>query len=275
MISQDELTSMGNRKPARRGAEIPAAIRDALAVGAIESKNLVEWLNVDRLQLSRLICKQLGLSELASQIDELASADEKLAALKMSMRIGSLFATSIKIGDASFQFMSTHASDVVREWVAIVIGAQEKTSFARKLAHIKPFADDPNPGVREIAWIAMRRDVILDPTAAISRLVPWTGSRTANLRRYASEITRPCGVWAAHIPQLKDDPKPGLFLLEPLRADESKYVRDSVANWLNDAGKTHAPWVRELTKRWTKESPCKETDLIVRRAMRRLKAENS
>ena len=132
-------------------------------------------------------------------------------------------------------------------------------------------ADDENPGVREVAWIALRNRVIGELDTAIDCLVPWTGSRRERLRRYASEITRPCGVWAAHIPRLKETPEIGLPILEPIRADESKYVRDSVANWLNDASKTRGPWVREVASRWAKESACLETELILKRALRTLK----
>jgi 3-methyladenine DNA glycosylase AlkC len=265
-----DLIALQSRKPARRGSELTREVRDALSDGLIESKNLVEWLNVDRIRLVETIAKEINDEALSARAADVKESDEKLAALKLSMKLAQVLSPSIQLGDKNFQLLANHVSDVAREWAALIVGLKEQISFAKKLAWIKPFADDSNAGVREVAWISLRADVIRDPIIAIKGLIPWTGSRTHSLRRYASEITRPRGVWAPHIPLLKADPQPGLAILEPLLADESKYVRDSVANWLNDAGKTHPDWVREITCRWTEASPCKETQAIVKRALRNL-----
>jgi len=74
--------------------------------------------------------------------------------------------------------------------------------------------------------------------------------------------------WRAHVAALRADPSLGLAVLEPLRADPSKYVRDSVANWLNDASKDDPAWVRSVCARWTRESRGKETAYTVKRALR-------
>jgi 3-methyladenine DNA glycosylase AlkC len=268
--SNEQLDAWKARLPARRVAEVPTEIKEALNRGWIESKNLVEWLGVDRKLLARRTAQELGLEKSFQQ--QLAKLPD-VPALKQSFAIGRLLADSVALGDSSFQRLSTHPSDIVREWSAILIGAIESIPLKRKLAWIKPLADDENPGVREVAWISLRNQVIAELDDAINCLVPWTGSRRERLRRYASEITRPRGVWAAHIPRLKNLPELGLPILEPLRADSSKYVRDSVANWLNDASKTCGPWVQEVAARWTRESNCSETALILKRALRSIRKE--
>lgn len=69
---------------------------------------------------------------------------------------------------------------------------------------------------------------------------------------------------AQHTPEL------ALPILEPLKADEAKYVQNSIGNWLNDASKTQPKFVIELCRRWEVESDTKETNYIIKKALRTL-----
>ena len=69
--------------------------------------------------------------------------------------------------------------------------------------------------------LALRPHVVKDRMGAISHLVPWVGNPSANIRRFAIEATRPRGVWSAHIPELKSDPKNARPLLNLLMSDLS------------------------------------------------------
>jgi 3-methyladenine DNA glycosylase AlkC len=167
--------------------------------------------------------------------------------------------------------LSKETSDRAREWACYLIGRNDKRNLKSKLNAIKSFADDAHFGVRESAWFSVRDHIVREPDLALTLLESWTKSNKPNLRRFASEATRPRGVWCAHLEVLKQNPEKGLIIIEPLKSDESKYVRDSVGNWLNDAGKTNEKWLRNICKRWSKESKTKETEYILRRAMRNLK----
>ncbi|MBS0341457.1 MAG: DNA alkylation repair protein, partial [Proteobacteria bacterium] len=100
---------------------------------------------------------------------------------------------------------------------------------------------------------------------------PWAADADPNIRRFASELTRPRGVWCAQIETFKAQPWRAQALLESLRADPSRYVQNSVANWLNDASKSQGPWVDETCERWLRESDVPSTRYIVQRARRTLR----
>jgi 3-methyladenine DNA glycosylase AlkC len=232
--------------------------------GEIETKNLAECLKVDFGILFGVLRPEAS-ELLRAQVDGLG----ELGILKRMERMGELL---LGLGKGSIpRELITHRSDTVRGWAAFGIGQDPKLTLRQRLEQIQVLADDPHFGVREWAWMAVRRHLDQDLGQAIQLLARWTAHESPRIRRFASEATRPRGVWAAHIEALKEAPKLALAILEPLKADPDRYVQDSVANWLNDASKTQPHWVQEICGKWSKQSSGKSTSYIVGRAMRSIK----
>jgi 3-methyladenine DNA glycosylase AlkC len=107
----------------------------------------------------------------------------------------------------------------------------------------------------------------------MDRMLPilhrWAEHPSEHVRRLAAEGSRPRGVWIAHIPAFRKDPKPVLKLLARLKADPSLYVRKAVANNLNDISKDHPDIVISTALAW-KADGNKDTDWIVKHACRTL-----
>jgi 3-methyladenine DNA glycosylase AlkC len=108
-----------------------------------------------------------------------------------------------------------------------------------------------------------------DPRRALERIMPWTRSSDQDVRRLASEGTRPFLPWATRVPALLDDPRSTLPILNALYRDESEYVRRSVANHLNDLSRNHADLVVETAAAWL-DAPDDSTQRLVRHALRSL-----
>ena len=85
---------------------------------------------------------------------------------------------------------------------------------------------------------AIRPFIIADQNLTLKRMLSWSKHKNHKVRRLASEGCRPRLPWAMALPKLKVDPAPILPILENLKADDSEYVRRSVANNLNDISKT-------------------------------------
>ena len=164
-----------------------------------------------------------------------------------------------------------HPSDVVRNWAGFIVVGTPDLTFAQRMTALEPLAVDPHFGVREMAWMGMRPAIENELEHAIELLAAWTTREHEGLRRCASEATRPCGVWCNHLTRLKAEPKLALAILEPLKSDGHKYVRDSVGNWLNDASKSQPAWVQALCRRWQRESKTPETAYIVAKALRTIR----
>jgi 3-methyladenine DNA glycosylase AlkC len=260
------------RKGAIKISLIPPEVLQALNEGLIPTVNLNEYLAIDLPHLARVVAMHMGLNP---QAQVLTNALNMLSALKPMQRhlhvARALYElTAVRSDrDAMATRLATHPSDVARCWAAhwVMFSAQP---LADKLASVHRFAADPHFGVREIAWMSVRDEVVAAPDSALTLLAPWVRDADENIRRFASELTRPRGVWCAQIEILKTQPWRGLPLLEPLRDDPSRYVQNSVANWLNDASKTQPQWVHDVCERWLKEFPTPPTTYIVKRARRSL-----
>ncbi len=169
--------------------------------------------------------------------------------------------------EAILEAIASHPADIVRQWGAYIVAANPELDLECRLSQIRRFAADINMSVRECAWMAVRPHLTANLLRGIQLLRDWAYDDNPNIRRLAIEVTRPRGVWCTHIPFLKSNPQPGLVMLEPVRADRSRYVQRSVANWLNDASKTRPDWVSKVCSRWIKD-PSHETAWIINRALR-------
>lgn len=251
------------RKGAVRPADVPVEVRRALSLGTASSVNLAEGLAVEFHTLLGSACP--GVGEPAIERMREAAGDGITRRMRLA---GELLLE--RFGAGVIGPLSGHGSDTVRGWACMVVGLVPGWGLERRLEEIRPLADDAHSGVREWAWMGVRGAIASEVDRAIAALVPWVSSHRPWLRRFAVESTRPRGVWCAHIEALKSDPGRGLVLLEPVRSDPERYVQDSVGNWLNDAGKSAAEWVRTVTGRWERESGTAATARIMSRARRNL-----
>jgi 3-methyladenine DNA glycosylase AlkC len=249
------------RTGARRPSDVPTPVRRALEAGE-PSVNHMEQIAMDMKALW------------SNTFPEFATSAQALSAggLVTKMRVGGMLLWRC-YGWEGINNGITWRSDTVRGWAAMAAGAAPDLSLAQRLRLVRAFADDHHFAVREWAWLSVRPHIADDIEVSIRLLRPWVSEDSPRLRRFPSEVTRPRGVWSRHIKMLKSEPQLGLPILEPLRKDESRYVQDSVANWLNDAAKSNPRWVLDLCGRWSMlESGCSATERICRRALRSVRS---
>lgn len=259
------------RKGYNRRADVPPAILKRLNSGLEDPLTLSEWLVIDARKLLPVALKDSGLDKQAKQVMKLAEPSMDEGPVARNAAIGRALHQSMdaaKPWRAAFDALSSHRSGVVREWAAMMLCADAALPLDKRLEMTHRFADDPMANVREIAWMSLRPHLEKQLKFAIESLAPWVRADSPNIRRCAIEATRPRGVWCAHLQPLKADPSPGLPLLEPVRSDASRYVKLSVGNWLNDAGKQTPAWVKKVCARWLRESRTPDTKWIVKHALR-------
>lgn len=258
-------TSPVSSRVAARGARARVEIDEThlkdLNAGAAQARTLAEALAIDHTLLFRAVFPDAD-DELLAEVAEA----QKLGILKRMTRIGTALAT--RLDPSELGRVAGHPSDTVRGWACFFLSARSRGSAAELCDRLRPFADDEHFAVREWVWMAARPTLVADLGASIDMLVAWASDPSERIRRFASEALRPRGVWATHIGALKERPELGEPILHPLRSDPSRYVQDSVANWINDAAKTRPEWAIELCDRWSAESDDIATGRIIARALR-------
>ena len=250
------------RKGASKRADIPAEILQQLNRGEIESATLVEGLAID---FSTLI-QTLPIHLSSSQLDSLTKASNQGITKRMALAASILMESNVEVA-----LLRQHHADTVRGWAAFAIGLDKRLSLEEKLHAIRSLADDAHFGVREWAWLAIRGDICDAPQQALKLLMPWATHDSDNTRRFAIEATRPRGVWAKHITELKQQPEIAESLLNSVMEDPSRYVQDSCANWINDAAKTQPEWARGFCLRWQGQGNSAALRYVIKRSLRSIK----
>ncbi|GAA0593578.1 DNA alkylation repair protein [Kutzneria viridogrisea] len=118
---------------------------------------------------------------------------------------------------------------------------------------------------RLTAEFAIRTFLDADLDRGLARALEWTGHPDEHVRRLASEGTRPRLPWARRVRAILDRPECTVPVLDALHADESEYVRRSVANHLNDISRGDPALAVRTAGRWQDTSPA-----VVRHALRTL-----
>lgn len=115
---------------------------------------------------------------------------------------------------------------------------------------------------------AIRYFLRSDLKRSLERMHDWTRDENHHVRRLASEGSRPRLPWSFRLEAVQADPQLAAGILDRLKADESLYVRKSVANHLNDVTKVHPEWVLDTIEGWSLEN--KHTAWIAKHALRSL-----
>ncbi len=259
-----------DRKGAARVNEVPKNVLKLLNQGKIETKNLCETLAVNQVLLYKNTLKELKIDKKEYR-DLFKKSDAKIMTL---LRQGALAFFQIEKKEATNKNRgillkaSKHQSDIIRSYAAFATVHFPANSFTKRAKLVEPFAADLHVSVKECAWMSLRPFIVKDFKKALPTLKKWAMHKDANIRRCAIEATRPRGVWCEHFELLKQKPELAESLIQIVHNDESRYVQNSVANWLNDSSKHKPKFVKKIVKKWGKLGNSKQTAYIIKRASR-------
>ena len=244
--------------------KLTAARRRELEAGDAESGTLQEWLAIDMAALLKAVMREAG-----AKAPDAAWLD-LVRAMSVTRRVEAIALHLLDRHAELLPALSEHPSDTVRIWAAMMVGLGPKRPLAARLDALRPFAADLHFGVREYAWMAFRPHLAAQLTEGLALLAEEAGRPEENLRRFSAEASRPRGVWCAHLQPLRQQPELARPLLERLKADPSRYVQTSVANWINDASKDQPGWAKALAADW-EASPHPSTQWILVHGLRTLR----
>ncbi|SFG96505.1 DNA alkylation repair protein [Pseudomonas sp. NFACC45] len=115
---------------------------------------------------------------------------------------------------------------------------------------------------------AVRHFLRDDLARTLKAMHDWAHDPNEHVRRLASEGSRPRLPWSFHLEPIQANPDLAAAILETLKADNSLYVRKSVANHLNDITKQHPDWVLDRIEGWPLQD--RHTAWVARHALRSL-----
>lgn len=170
-----------------RVADIDTERLSALNSGQVQSRTLTEALAMNQLALLHHV-----VPKAPAALTQAVAGAQALGILKRMQAIGAALQEHLPAD--SLRALARRQSDTVRGWICFANAANPgHRDVEQLLASICPAADDPHFAVREWAWMAARPILASDLQRSIGLLVPWTGSASERIRRFASEALRPWG----------------------------------------------------------------------------------
>jgi 3-methyladenine DNA glycosylase AlkC len=206
-------------------------------------------------------------------------AERGLDELELKARVHHLIAVLHRHYDLPFKTLSKHLQNLPEVWdsgsptdskagfaawplidYVAVHGLQHPKEALKILEKLTPLFS---------AEFAIRPFIQQHTDLTYETLLKWCEHSSEHVRRLASEGSRPRLPWGMRLPQIIKNPEPLLGILQKLKADESLYVRRSVANNLNDISKDNPEWMINLCESWLQDSH-EHTNWIVKHALRSL-----
>lgn len=206
-------------------------------------------------------------------------AELGLDALELKARVHHLIAVLHRHYDLPFKKLSKHLQDLPEVWDR-GSASDNKAGFAAwpLIDYVAAYGlQHPKEALQTLekltpmfsAEFAIRPFIQQHTDITYAKLLEWCEHPSEHVRRLASEGSRPRLPWGIRLPQFIKNPEPLFGILTKLKADESLYVRRSVANNLNDISKDNPAWMINLCESWLADAH-EHTDWIVKHALRSL-----